>query len=66
MRYELRVTAYDVMDQVFIALVLVGQESTETRMSVPPLTRTGSVAGIGETDGPEWARDALVAALELL
>jgi len=66
MRYEIRVTAYDVMDQVWLALALVAQESTETHTSVPLLTRTGTVQGTGETEPTEWARDVLVAALELL
>jgi len=66
MRYEARVTAYDVMDQVAIALVVVGQESTGLHTSVPLLTRSTTVQGTGEPDVEEWVRDALVALLETL
>ena len=66
MRYELRLTAYDVMDQVFIVLAVEARESTETHKSDRPLTRTTTVQGTGEDDVLEWARDALVAAVETL
>ena len=66
MRYELRMHAYDVMDEVWLALVVVGQESTGSHTLGPLLTRTSTVRGTGEDDVSEWARDALVAALELL
>nr|CRY96853.1 hypothetical protein [uncultured prokaryote] len=66
MRYQLVVTAYDVMDQVFIAVAVGELGPTETHRSVPPLSRSTTVRGTGESDPTEWARDALVAALEVL
>jgi len=66
MRYELSVIAYDVMDEVWLAVVLRGQPATGE--STPPLRVTiqGSIPGTGELDAHQWARDALVGALELL
>jgi len=66
MRYELSVQAYDVMDQVWLAVVLRGEPAIgESR---PPLRVSiqGSIQGTGELDAHQWARDALVGALELL
>lgn len=64
MRYELRLTAYDMLDQVAVATVIleagdIPQVSTKVvRRSVT------TVRGTGELDPSQWARDALVAALE--
>lgn len=66
MRFELATSAYDVMDQVHVTVVLretqdgAGQSSHWTRLV------STTLEGTGETDPREWARDALVAALEAL
>jgi hypothetical protein len=66
MRYVLQVTAYDVMDQVQISLVLHEWPPVATESRTLAIARTGTVRGTGESDPAQWAIDALVAALELL
>lgn len=65
MRYEMRLTAYDVMDMVQVAVVLEslgdGQSEVERRLVLATV-----VQGVGRSDPDEWMRDALVAALENL
>lgn len=66
MRYEARVTAYDMLDQVAIALVVLeagDQPQISTRVVLRSMT---TVRGTGGSDPSEWARDALVAILETL
>lgn len=63
---QLRVTAYDVLDQVAIVVQL--QETEEatgdgSRWATVVQTRIQST---GEADRTEWARDALIAAVEAL
>jgi hypothetical protein len=66
MRYELRLTAYDMLDQVHVSVWL----STLTEDDPPQHRAVGAyaatVAGSGESDPSVWTRDALVAALEAL
>jgi hypothetical protein len=66
MRYEARVTAYDVMDQV--AIILVVRESTGFPAHGDEVVyhKVTTVAGTGESDAREWLKDALIAALETL
>jgi hypothetical protein len=66
MRYEARVTAYDVMDKVCVALVVLVAEDMPQVSSQVVLRRVTTVPGEGESDPSEWARDALVAILESL
>ena len=66
MRYEMRLTAYDMLDSVVLSLILLDTadrppEHWETRLA---LART--IRGEGVSDPREWARDALVAMLEAL
>ena len=66
MRYEARVTAYDVMDKIMVALVVL-EASDIPQVSTKVVLRTvTTVQGEGESDPSSWARDALVAALETL
>lgn len=66
MRYEARLTAYDVMDKVCVALVVL-EASDAPQVSTTVVLRTvTTVQGEGEPDPSSWARDALVAALETL
>lgn len=64
MRYELRTTAYDMLDQVCVSTSLYRTPDTPGE----PMTQVGhwtsTVLGEGQTDPPTWARDALLAALE--
>lgn len=66
MRYELRMNAYDMMDQVAIALVIIGTNMDGDNAIEKVLTRASTVRGTGESDPREWAIGALVAALETL
>lgn len=66
MRYELRVTAYDMLDQVAVALVVLEAGDTPQVSTKAVLRSMTVVRGTGEPDPSEWARDALVAALEAL
>lgn len=64
MRYEARVTAYDVMDRVCIALVVLEASDIPQVSTQVVLRRVTTVQGEGESDPLAWARDALVAMLE--
>lgn len=66
MRYELRLTAYDVMDEVWVSTSLHETRDMPTRPSRAVLHWQVSVRGTGEQDPTQWTRDALVAALEAL
>jgi hypothetical protein len=66
MRYEARVTAFDVMDQVHIALVVKCQQSVAEGHPMEVLALSCSIAGEGVDDAHHWVRDALVALLEYL
>jgi hypothetical protein len=64
MRYEARVTAYDVLDQVMVSIVLIESSDDPTVSRQVPVRRAVTVQGTGESDPLQWARDALVAILE--
>lgn len=64
MRYEARVTAYDVMDAVHISIALYGTPDTPGAPSQLALQRTTTMRGTGEADPHEWLHDALCAAME--
>lgn len=66
MRYEARLTAYDVMDQV--AVILVVRETTAFPGNGDEVVyhKVTTVPGSGESDAQEWLKDALIAALEAL
>lgn len=66
MRYEARVTAYDMLDQVTVVLCVYSTADQVEGGSQLVLQRGTTVQGTGELDPTEWARDALVAALETL
>lgn len=65
MRYELRLTAYDCLDMVQVVLLV---HSTAPDAPEPLLVLRRVVATRGEgVDAPhEWARDALISAVETL
>ena len=64
MRYELRVTAYDCLDQIVISTVLSGSSDNLSPTSGESLVLHSSIRGTGQLEPREWARDALLAALE--
>lgn len=66
MRYELRVTGFDMLDQVNVAVVIL-ESSSMPQLSTKVLeTRVSTERGTGESDPLQWARDCLVQALESL
>lgn len=66
MRYEARVTAYDVMDKVCVALVVL-EAGDLPQISTRVVLRTvTTLPGEGESDPSLWAKDALVGLLETL
>jgi hypothetical protein len=66
MRYELKVTAYDVLDQVHISVILRSSENDPESKPHTELQYVTTYAGEGITDPGAWVRDTLVAALEAL
>ena len=63
---ELHCHAYDVMDQVHVAIsIRETPDSSEETPEWTALVRT-TFQGTGETDRRTWVQDALVAALERL
>jgi len=66
MRYELRLTAYDVMDQVQVTLSLFDTSRADLPGAGPVLHTVSLVRGMGEDSPSRWTIDALVAALETL
>lgn len=66
MRYEARITAYDMLDQVCVAAVLFSTPELETATPVPVLKTVVTLAGEGITDPHLWLRDALCALAETL
>lgn len=66
MRYEARVTAFDVLDKVHVALVVYAADDTPQTSSQVVARSVTAVQGEGEPDPYLWARDALIAILETL
>lgn len=66
MRYEVRMTAFDMLDQVHVALVILQTHRDGSPVSSVLDARTTTVRGTGESDPLQWTRDALVAALECI
>lgn len=66
MRYEARVTAYDMLDRICVALVVLEAAEAPQVSQQVVLRSTTTVQGEGESDPSEWAKTALIAALETL
>lgn len=65
-RLEMRLSAYDCMDQVVISIrVWEVPDAEDIPTSWESLAST-TIQGTGETDRRAWVSDALVAALEAL
>lgn len=66
MRYELRLTAYDMLDQVCVSAMVY---ETPDRPDCPielVVTKSVQVQGEGTETATEWTREALIAMLEAL
>ena len=66
MRYEARMSAYDVMDQIWVTVSLHSQQDVAAGIGTALVHVSTQVAGTGESAPLEWLRDALVSALEAL
>lgn len=66
MRYEARITAYDMLDQVHVSCVLSATDDLPGHLSEPVAHWTATVPGTGELSPSQWTNDALVALLEVL
>lgn len=66
MRYEARVSAYDVLDQVWVGGSLSSQEEALSTQPSIILHISTQIDGTGESDPREWLRDALIGLLEAL
>jgi hypothetical protein len=66
MRYEARLSAYDVMDQVHVGCNVRATEGELWAPAVEVLLVTTTIRGEGISDPREWLRDALIALLETL
>lgn len=66
MRYEARITAFDLLDQVHVALVVVDTSRPAEEGARTVLTLVDTLQGEGVSDPREWTRDALVSLLEAL
>lgn len=65
MRYELRLTAYDCLDQIQVVLT-VHTTAPDAPEPVVCLRRVVTCQGTGIDLPHEWARDALISAVETL
>jgi hypothetical protein len=66
MRYELRLTAYDALDQVWVSCTVDGTPDTPGLPIERVLVRSTRAQGTGTAVATEWTREALVAMLRAL
>lgn len=66
MRYEARVTAFDVLDKVHVSVAIYRDDPDTLGTSLLVGTTVSVAPGTGESEPYQWARDALVQALESL
>lgn len=59
MRYELRLTAYDVMDRVHLALTVTETQGPSDAASQTVLHMIGGMLGRGADDPRTWAQEVL-------
>jgi hypothetical protein len=66
MRYELRLTAFDMLDEVHVggSCYMTPDDPSEPRAKV--WASSTSVPGEGCTEATDWIREALIAMLEAL
>jgi len=66
MRYELRLTAFDVMDQVWVTVTVQSGADAAERPIELVLARSTQAQGKGTTEATAWTREALEAMLRAL
>lgn len=66
MRYRLVLNAWDIMDRVQVRVQMWEDNDTPEPSTARVVELSRTVQGVGESDPWQWARDALVAALEEL
>lgn len=66
MRYRLYLSAWDIMDNVYVAVGVYDDSGEREDDGVRCVELKTTIRGTGESDPHEWARDALIAALESL
>lgn len=66
MRYELRLTAYDVIDQVHVTAALYGTSGYPFEPSELVWARTATCRSRGTPEATEWTREVLNTMLEAL
>lgn len=66
MRYELRLTAYDMLDQVCISAVVSQTPDNPSGAIERVLVRSTQAQGTGTAEATEWTREALRVMLEAL
>ena len=66
MRYEARITAYDVLDSVHVAVVVFEAEDIPQVSTRVVVRSVSTQRGTGESDPRQWTIDDLVQALENL
>jgi len=66
MRYELRVTAYDALDQIIITAVVNGTPDLAPHIIERVMVRSVQAQGKGTTEATEWSREALETLLRAL
>ena len=64
MRYEMKMTAYDMFEDVLVGVRVWETTDPMSRSSTPVLELTAAVRGRGESDPSKWLRATLVALLE--
>jgi hypothetical protein len=63
MRYEARFTAYDMLDQINVAIIVTGEDDDYPGLAVPAFTWGRQYAARGESDARRWVIQALEQAL---
>lgn len=66
MRYELRLTAFDVMDEVWITVTVDGTGDDPQRTIERVLVRSVRAQGTGKGEAIAWTREALAEMLRAL
>ncbi len=66
MRYELRLTAFDMLDQVHVSAACYATPDDPSSPTVLAMAMTTTVQGEGLSEATDWSREALIAMLEAL
>jgi hypothetical protein len=66
MRYELRLTAYDMLDQICVSAVVDGTPDAPGMPIERVLVRSAQAQGTGRSEATVWTREALETMLRAL